>query len=71
MVYIKRRSFRRRPKDILTLALKGLWPGDELFCTARTYEATKDRLGTFTQSWPDRKIAAIPAEGIMKLRRVA
>ena len=71
MIYVKRRPFRRRPKDILNLALKNLWPGEELLCTVQAYRNIKDRLDVIAKTWPDRKIGVIPSGPIMKLRRVA
>ena len=70
MVYIPKRRFRK-PKDILALALKGLWPGDELICTERTYHAIRDRVDAWTKVQQDRRIATIHADPLKKLRRVA
>ncbi len=70
MTYVPRRRFTRRPKDILTLALKNLWAGEELICTQRTYDAIRDRVNDFARSKQDRRIATIRALPLVKLRRV-
>jgi hypothetical protein len=70
MTYVKRRSFRKRPKDILTMALKNLWPGEELLCTKRTHEAIRGRVEVFCQSRKDKRIATIQATDVVKIRRV-
>lgn len=70
MTYVRRKRFTRKPKDILSLALRNLWPGEEIICTKKTYEAVKDRMKSF--SWPDRRIETIPyGVTIRAIRRVA
>ena len=66
----RRRTFRR-PKDILTLALKNLWPGDELLCTARTGDAIRSRVESFRASKTDWRLEVIPYGPIRKIRRTA
>ena len=59
-------------KDILSLALRNMWPGEEIICTKRTYEAVKVRLEALSQSFGDRRIETMPDRGIIrKIRRVA
>jgi hypothetical protein len=68
MTYVKRSTIRKS-KDILALALKNLWPGDELLCTSNTYSNIKDRIEEFSTSHKDRRIDAIPWGTIRKIRR--
>ena len=70
MTYVKRR-FTRKPKDTLAQAIKHLWPGEELICTVRTYEAIKDRVDTLAIAQHGRKLETIPYGAIKKIRRVA
>jgi hypothetical protein len=72
MTYVHRKRFTRKPKDILSLALRNLWPGEEIICTKRTYDAVKVRLEALSQSFGDRRIEITPDRGIIrKIRRVA
>jgi hypothetical protein len=73
MTYVprRRRPATRRPKDILVLALRNLWAGDELICTPRTHRNIKDRIDVWSKSQPERRIAIIHAAPITKIRRVA
>ena len=66
----RRRRAIRRPKDILTLALKNLWPGDELLCTARTGDAIRSRVESFRASKQDWRVEIISYGPIRKIRRV-
>ena len=66
----RRRRTIRRPKDILTLALKNLWPGDELLCTARTGDAIRSRVDAFRASKQDWRVEIISYGPIRKIRRV-
>jgi hypothetical protein len=74
MTYVKRKRFTRKPKDILKLSLKRLWPGDGLLCTKRTFEAISSRVSAFNYSWRDRRIVTLPddeSENVMIIRRTA
>ena len=71
MVFVHRRRAIRRPKDILTLALKNLWPGDELLCTARTGDAIRSRVESFRASKTDWRLEVILYGPIRKIRRTA
>jgi hypothetical protein len=71
MVFVKKRRTFRKPKDILTLALKNLWPGEELLCTRRCYTNIAERLNEFANAHKDRRLATITWENIKKIRRVA
>ena len=67
-----RKPAHHRPKDILVLALRNLWVGEELLCTAKSYEANKGRIDRFRQSRSsDMRIEIIPNGVIRKIRRVA
>lgn len=72
MTYIKRRFKRRQPKDILVIALRNLWQGDELLCTHRTYSNIKDRVESFRESRKDViRIETTPyGPAMRKIRRV-
>lgn len=69
--YKKRRIVMRKPKDILSLALRNLWPGEEIICTKRTYDAVKDRLKSITDSYADRRIETIKHGATWKIWRTA
>jgi hypothetical protein len=71
MVFVKKRRTFRKPKDILTLALKSLWAGEELLCTSRTYGNIRERVDAFSVSHKDRRLATISWGEIKKIRRVA
>lgn len=71
MTYVKPRRFIRKPKDTLNLALKNLWPGEELICTPRTYAAIEQRLEAFRAVQQDKRIATIRDKDLRKIRRVA
>lgn len=71
MTYVKPRRFVRKRKDILALALKGLWPGQELLCTPRTYAAIEQRLEAFLAVQQDKRLATIRYGELRKIRRVA
>jgi hypothetical protein len=70
MTYVRRKRFTRKPKDVLVLALLNLWPGDELLCTNRTYEAIQNRLKVFRQSRQDIRLATMSSGAVRKIRRV-
>ena len=70
MIYVRRKPFRRKPKDILALALKNLWAGEELICTKTTYNAIADRVDKFSAIQTDRRLATISLGEIRKIRRV-
>ena len=69
MTYVKHRHAHRRQRDILNLALKNLWAGDELICTERTYGRIKDRVDAFRSSRQDKRIDIIPWGNLRKIRR--
>jgi hypothetical protein len=71
MTFVKKRRVAHKPKDILALALKNLWPGEELICTSRTYGNIRERVDAFAVSHKDRRLATITWENIKKIRRVA
>jgi hypothetical protein len=71
MTYVKKRRVIHKPKDILTLALKNLWPGEELLCTRRCYTNIAERLNEFANAHKDRRLATISWGEIKKIRRVA
>ena len=60
---------QHKPKDVLVLALKNLWVGEELSCTAWSYARIKDRLDAFSISHDYMSIAVIPKGNIRKIRR--
>ena len=60
---------QRKPKDILVLALKNLWVGEELICTASGYSRMKERVDAFSRSRQDLRLAVIPWGAIRKIRR--
>ena len=72
MTFHKRRQFRRRPKDVLVIALRNLLQSEELLCTQRTYTNIKDRLEAFRESRKDViRIETVPYGPTMrKIRRV-
>ena len=70
MVYVRRKTFRRKPKDVLDITLRSLFQGEELICTPRTFENIKDRVESFNCSHQDRRMGVIPSVGIRKIRRV-
>ena len=71
MTYVRRKHSIHKQKDILGLALKTLWLGDEIICTSNTYANIKDRIDAFSQSRKDRRIDVIPWGAIRKIRRTA
>ena len=71
MTYVHRKRFTKKPKDILTLALKNLWQGEELICTQRCHTNIAERLNEFANAHKDRKLATITWGNIKKIRRVA
>jgi len=71
MIFIRRKRSTRKPKDILALSLKNLWPGEELLCAKGTYENISERVDAFRAVQTDRRIATINWGGIYKIRRVA
>jgi len=70
MVYVRRKTFRRKPKDILDIALRNLFQGEELLCTPRTLENIKGRVESFNLLRQDRRMSVISSVGIRKIRRV-
>ena len=68
---IPRRSFRRRPKDILNLALKTLSPKEELLCTRRTFEAISERVNLFYDLNPTQRYAVISWGDVKKIKRLS
>ena len=70
MTYVRRKTFKRRPKDILDIALRNLFQGDELICTPRTLENIRERVEQFNQLRQDRRVSVISSVGIRKIRRV-
>ena len=68
---IHRKTYRRRPKDILVLALKSLFPTDELLCTESTFRNIRERVEEFKALHPDRIIRSFPAGGLQKIKRIA
>ena len=71
MTYVRRKRFTRKPKDVLSLALRNLWPGEEIICTKRTDEAVKDRMKSITDSYTDKKIETIRHGATWKIWRTA
>jgi hypothetical protein len=71
MTYVRRKRFTRKPKDVLSLALRNLWPGEELLCTRRCYTNIAERLNEFANAHKDRRLATISWGEIKKIRRVA
>ena len=72
MTFVRKRRVIRKPKDMLKIALKRLWQGDELLCTKRTFEAISSRVAAFNYSWRDRRIVTLPddeSENMMIIRR--
>jgi hypothetical protein len=71
MTYVKRR-FKRRPKDVLVIALRNLLQGEYLLCTQRTYTNIKDKVEAFRESRKDViRIETTPYGPVMrKIRRV-
>ena len=70
MIFVRKKRFVRKPKDILALALKNLWPGEELLCTKATYDAIADRIEAFKAIQTDRRLATIAWGQVRKVRRV-
>lgn len=70
-MYIKRRTFRRRPKDILSLALRNLLVGEHLTVTQKSYDSIRDRYEAFKQSRQDLKFQVVPNGVVKRIRRVA
>jgi hypothetical protein len=68
---ITRRPYRRRPKDILNLALKSLAPKEELLCTSKTFDAINERVALFYSVNPTQKYAVTPWDGVKKIKRLA
>ena len=66
-----RRTFRRRPKDILNLALKSLEPKDELICTPKTFAAIDERVTLFYSLNPTQRYAVISWGAVKKVKRLA
>jgi hypothetical protein len=71
MTYVKRKRFTRKPKDILLLALRNLWIGEELICTRKSYEAMMDRIKQITESFTERRYGIIRHGAIWKIWRTA
>jgi hypothetical protein len=71
MTYVRRKTFKRKPKDILDIALRNLFQGEELLCTARTFGNIKGRVESFNCSHQDKRMGVIPSMGIRIIRRVA
>ena len=71
MTYVPRRHrSNRKPKDILVIALRNLWPGEEILCTSRTGENVRSRVDVFCQSRRDLRIEMISYGPVKKIRRV-
>jgi hypothetical protein len=70
MIFVRRKRFVKKPKDILALALKNLWPGEELLCTKATYDAIAERVDAFRAIQTDRRLATIAWGEVRKIRRV-
>jgi hypothetical protein len=71
MTYVKRKRFTCKPKDILTLALRNLWLGDEILCTARTFGSIKVRVESFVRSRQGWRTDVIQSGNLRKIRRTA
>jgi hypothetical protein len=71
MTYVKPRRFTRKPKDILFLTLKNLWPGEEIICTQSTYSSIESRVEAFRAIQHEKRVATIQDGQIRKIRRVA
>jgi len=71
MTYIRRKRFTRKPKDILLLALRNLWIGEELICTRKSYESMMDRIKQITESFTERRYGIIRHGAIWKIWRTA
>ena len=69
MIFIRKKRFIRKPKDILALALKNLWPGEELLCSKAIYDKIDDRVEAFKAIQTDRRIVTIQWGDIRKIRR--
>lgn len=71
MTYFKKR-YTKKPKDILTIALRNLLQSEYLIVTPRTYANVQDRLSEFTRTRKDLRIATIhERDGVKKIKRVA
>lgn len=78
MTYVRRKKFKRKPKDVLLLAIRNLGVkkgleeyGEQLICTRRSYDAMGDRIKEITESLADRKFGIIRRGATWKIWRTA
>jgi hypothetical protein len=69
MVYVRAHNIIRTPKDILLLALRNLWTGEELICTTHSYDAMRGRIKEIIDSFADREFRIIREGTIWKIWR--
>jgi hypothetical protein len=69
---LKKLPKKRRPKNILVMALRNLVIGDGgISCTKRTYSNIMDRVEDFKRSRKDLRIESRPWGAMVNTRRVA